>query len=1169
MLRALLPILLCFATAVWALAQEASDVASLRGDLDALRSEVEAQPDDDARAELLAQLSTTRTRLQSAEDAAARATRFQSELERGPERAVELREELETLRRAPVPQADPVDTMNNARLREAERELAEAESRFSALRTRISTIDRSLQDFAQRPVRIIAETETAQERLARIDEQLSELPAAPDGLDERVRRASLEAARAFRLRELSALEAESASISARLEVLQLERDLAELNSERLALRIRELQALTGQRLMNEAMALMTRNSLALMGATGPDVPSVATPEIASDPHPLLAEFAERNAELIGRLQAIAEAETALPRQRAAVQSSLADVSSNLTIATQLTELGDLDRRAGETLRRLRAAVPVLSTLEAELERTRSQIIEAGQDYLLAQDELRQMPFGRTDTAALLEEFQRSNPDAPPLTGPEAAWLSELYDLRRDTLDQIAKAANARRQAAAALQLLQTDLLEQSTQLQATLDENLLWLPSAEPVWLDWPAKVVRGTLDLATPTKITAVLSALRTRALSLVFLTLVVGIVALGLFSMRANLRASIADKGTKVGRVREDSYFHTPLVILQSFAIALPLPILVAYAGWLLLGAETALPIVRSSGEALVALGGFLFFWLTLRVWAGKGGLFARHVRIPENLRRGIQTETHWFIPIGGTALALLALTRDSRNTDIYEGVSVAAFLVLSLSAGWFFYRLLWGRREAFTKSLDPEGFWFRYRRPLIGLLVGLPFVTALGAALGFFSTADEVFQQVMATAVVSLLTFVVYGTLRRTVNITHRRLSLKQAMEKREAAIEARRREAEAEADDDAPGDVDAPPPVDYEQIDLEQTSRQTRQLVGTLVGIGFVFLAWFIWRDLLPALGALDAVELYQNGTRTVGEGEDALEVVQYITLWDVVQSLVTVALTVLAARNLPGFLEIFVLNRSSMDRGLRYALVTVMGYIIVAIGFVIAFGQLGLQWQQFAIIGGALALGIGFGLGEIISNFISGLIILFERPLRVGDYVTVGDQSGTVSRIKIRATTLTDLDNKEILIPNKEFVTGRVTNWTLSNSILRIIIPVGIAYGSDTRRAQEIMLDVLQSEPKVLDKPAPQAIFVNFGDSSLDFELRVFIRSFEDRFPVINAVHTAINLALERAGITIPFPQRDLHLVSADARVQVSQALEQGSGEDGLPAVGPDPGLAAE
>jgi len=294
---------------------------------------------------------------------------------------------------------------------------------------------------------------------------------------------------------------------------------------------------------------------------------------------------------------------------------------------------------------------------------------------------------------------------------------------------------------------------------------------------------------------------------------------------------------------------------------------------------------------------------------------------------------------------------------------------------------------------------------------------------------------------------------------------------------------------------------------------------------------------IWSSLLPALTIFDgfAVWTIEDGAK----GIDGVPVDRIISLWDLLQSLVILGLTFIAARNFPGFLEIFVLNRIGVDAGTRYAVTKVLGYIIIAAGIIIGFEQLGLQWSQLKWIATGLSVGIGFGLQKIIANFISGLIILFERPIRIGDYVTIGDQSGTVSRIKIRATTLKDLDNREILIPNEALISERVTNWTLSSSITRLIVPVGIAYGSDTDAVREIMLDAVKDLPKVLSSPPPNVLFMGFGDSSLDFEIRVYLNAFDDRVPMTHVVHTEVNKALEAAGISIPFPQVDLNIINPD------------------------------
>jgi potassium efflux system protein len=265
--------------------------------------------------------------------------------------------------------------------------------------------------------------------------------------------------------------------------------------------------------------------------------------------------------------------------------------------------------------------------------------------------------------------------------------------------------------------------------------------------------------------------------------------------------------------------------------------------------------------------------------------------------------------------------------------------------------------------------------------------------------------------------------------------------------------------------------------------------------------------------------------------------DGQRTVQHITLTNGFLALVFAIVFTVAARNLPGVLEILVLQRLPVDAGSRYAIATIAQYVIFSIGFVLIFNSLGVQWDKVQWLVAALSVGLGFGLQEIFANFISGLIILFERPIRIGDQVTINDLTGVVSRIRIRATTVTDLDNKEIVIPNKTFITNQLTNWTLSNSILRVTVPISIAYGSDTHRAHEVIWNVAKSNPRVLNHPKMQLFFLDFGDSSLDFELRVFVGKLSDFLTSRHELHMAINDALNEAGIEIPFPQRDLHIRS--------------------------------
>ena len=186
---------------------------------------------------------------------------------------------------------------------------------------------------------------------------------------------------------------------------------------------------------------------------------------------------------------------------------------------------------------------------------------------------------------------------------------------------------------------------------------------------------------------------------------------------------------------------------------------------------------------------------------------------------------------------------------------------------------------------------------------------------------------------------------------------------------------------------------------------------------------------------------------------------------------------------------------------------------------------------------------ALGVGIGFGLQEIVANFISGLILLFERPIRVGDAVTIGDVSGTVSKIRIRATFITTWDRKELIVPNKEFVTGRLVNWTLSDTVVRVLVPVGIAYGSDTQKAKDLMLEIAKENDKVLDDPPPSVLFMGFGSSSLDFELRAFTKM-DTYLALRDELHMAVDRAFREAGIVIAFPQHDIHVHSVEEALPI-------------------------
>ena len=270
----------------------------------------------------------------------------------------------------------------------------------------------------------------------------------------------------------------------------------------------------------------------------------------------------------------------------------------------------------------------------------------------------------------------------------------------------------------------------------------------------------------------------------------------------------------------------------------------------------------------------------------------------------------------------------------------------------------------------------------------------------------------------------------------------------------------------------------------------------------------------------------------------------MEQFRAVTLADLLLAVVVLLMTVMAARNLPGILQVVLLQRFSLGTGERAAISTIVQYIIAVIGGAYIFKIIGVGWGNVQWLVAALGVGIGFGLQEIVANFISGLILLFERPIRVGDTVTVGEVSGTVTRIRIRATSITDWDKKELVVPNKEFVTGRLVNWTLTDPVLRVVIPVGIAYGSDTEKAREVMLEVAKANPNVLHDPPPSVIFMAFGASSLDFTLRAYTK-IDTMLSVRDELNMAVDKAFREAGIEIAFPQQDIHIRSVEDALTIA------------------------
>ncbi len=254
----------------------------------------------------------------------------------------------------------------------------------------------------------------------------------------------------------------------------------------------------------------------------------------------------------------------------------------------------------------------------------------------------------------------------------------------------------------------------------------------------------------------------------------------------------------------------------------------------------------------------------------------------------------------------------------------------------------------------------------------------------------------------------------------------------------------------------------------------------------------------------------------------------------ISLGDLLAFGGVVGAAMLLSRAVRVLLEDDVLPRTSLGRGIPHAISNTAAYGVLFLGFVLALGAAGIDLSKVTVLAGAFGVGIGFGLQNIVNNFISGLILLYERPIQLGDVVEVGSLTGEVKRIGIRSSTLRTFQGAEVIVPNANLIAEQVVNWTLSDRQRRIELPVGVAYGTDPQRVLAILLDVAKASPEVLEDPPPLALFRGFGDSALNFELR-FWTGLATFLEVESHIAIAVNAALREAAIEIPFPQRDLHI----------------------------------
>jgi potassium-dependent mechanosensitive channel len=454
--------------------------------------------------------------------------------------------------------------------------------------------------------------------------------------------------------------------------------------------------------------------------------------------------------------------------------------------------------------------------------------------------------------------------------------------------------------------------------------------------------------------------------------------------------------------------------------------------------------------------------------------------------------------------------------------------ALIVIMVALSVFLARLLnptTGLLQDYIKN-HPNDWFTKLRYIWYPLAILTPLVVVGFAVEGYYLSALELHQKLIITLRLIFIIIIIYELVIRWLTFVNRQLALKNARQKRKTAA---LNEKQVPSSEGVGGD-DPVLPIDEQLIDIPTINAQTIKLLIMFIGFSLIVGFWMIWSNILPAFSFLDRIELWQHLVTV-----DNQESYQPVTLTNLLMAGLYVFIVAMSVRNFPGLMELLVFSRFSIAAGGRYAVNQLAKYLIIAIGFICIANELGGSWSQVQWLVAALSVGLGFGLQEIFANLVSGIILLFERPIRVGDTVTISNVTGKVSRIQMRATTLIDPDQKELIVPNKTFITSQLVNWTLSDSTTRIVIPMRIAYGSDVELAHKVMIEAVRATPLVLEEPAPGVVFTGFGESAMEFSIRVFVSELAHRLQVTHKLLVNLEKTLRENNIQIPFPQQNVHI----------------------------------
>jgi len=954
-----------------------------------------------------------------------------------------------------------------------------------------------------RKSKILEEIETAQALLNEIEEALHVLSTASDlPMVNRARTTLVQSRRQAQLAQIASLERERDAYQAQGELPRLQIDLSTARVKQLQEHVRDHLAIIADKRTTNAVAQKDDAVTALQAALSSMKPYAQQ----------AIDLADRRLELARLIQSAAAHQEQVGKKLKRWKRDFARVQ------VQATE--ENSDNVGVMLIEKRSSLPSRSQLKRAISSGQKKLRELRSELYKLED--RRDDLSDIDAVVAAEGSTLSDADSTA-SGDDGPALVEILSLELRILDSLLKDANRNYTLSLTAQADEVELVQLIEEFNAFIDENIFGVRSAPVLGIADVGNVAEAIAWLADVDAWSEASDAARQRIRTAPIVPLLVSGSFVLLMLARRRIRRRLQDLGRVAASISCRTFWPTSWALLLTTLLAAPWPLLIWGIGWVL--GDTATDPVRSVAIACPRMAIALLVLEWIRQACQPDGLAASHFGWPLQACSVLYSQLRVLV-VGGIPLALLAVVFEyQRNPEYRASLGRMAVVALLLLIAYTVHRLIRARDGVFTEGLDLQASRLRHIRH--ALIVTVPVLLTVLTILGFQYTAFLLTIYLLRTLELVFLLFVAAGLLFRWVQLRRRRLKWQQL-------TEASQRN---DAEESALGDPDAVAARE-EVADLAAMGRQSRRLITVSLALVGVFGISAIWVEFFPAFNPLLQKELWT--VAGVGGGASA------ITVSSVIVSILVVGIAVIARRNIPGLVDFLLLGRFGIESSTRYAVSKLSQYGIIFVGILCACHLIGITWAKSQWLIAALSVGLGFGLQEVVANFVCGILLLFERPIRVGDTVTLGETTGIVIRIRSRATTVRNWDRQEVVIPNKELITSRITNWTLSDQLHRIVIQVGIAYGSDTNHAHDILSQILKENSNVLEDPPPQVTFEKFGDSSLNFTLKAHLADLDmpQRWETIHDLNTAINERFAEEEIEIPFPQRALHLRSVDPSARI-------------------------